>query len=166
MRHHWSRVQTVPASVSVVIPTYRRPDRLRQGLEALAAQEYQATEVIVVRRPDDDAAAAVLSEPSSLPLRDVIVSEPGVLAAMITGSRAARGSLIAFVDDDAAPHADWLARMVSAMTDARVGGAGGRDIVTADDSLPRTADVGRITSWGKLIGNHHRAAGPPRRSTC
>ncbi len=155
-------MQRVPASVSVVIPTYRRADRLRQALEALDAQEYQATEVIVVRRDDDESAAVVVSEPRSLPVRELIVTEPGVLAAMIIGARAARGSLIAFVDDDAAPHPDWLVRMVAAMTDVRVGGAGGRDIVTVDDALPRTSDVGRITSWGKLIGNHHRAAGPPR----
>jgi hypothetical protein len=70
--------------------------------------------------------------------------------------------MIAFIDDDAAPHPDWLQRVLSLMVDKRVGGVGGRDIVTLDGALPRTGDVGRLTSWGKLVGDHHRAAGPPR----
>lgn len=157
-------MRTVPsasASVTVVIPTYRRSDRLRQALRALETQARQADEIIVVRRSDDAPAAAVVRERWRLPLREVIVQEPGVLAAMIAGARGASGSLIAFIDDDAAPHADWLQRMVALVAEYGVGGVGGRDIVTVDDALPRTADVGRITAWGKLIGDHHRAAGPP-----
>ena len=155
-------IAVVPASspsVSVVIPTHRRPDRLREALRALADQRRRPQEIIVVRRRDDEPAAQVVARHRALQVTEVVVEEPGVLAAMIAGARRAGGTHIAFLDDDAAPHPDWLERMVACLADDGVGGAGGRDIVTADDALPRTRDVGRITRWGKLMGDHHRATG-------
>lgn len=154
--------ETRASRVSVVVPTYLRPERLRDALVALGAQRRQVDEIVVVRRSEDAGAAGVLAEHGALPLREVVVEQSGVLAAMIAGARSAQGDLIGFIDDDAAPHVDWLERMLALFDDAGVGGAGGRDIVTEDDALPRVTDVGRITPWGKLIGDHHRAGGPAR----
>jgi hypothetical protein len=38
---------------------------------------------------------------------------------------------------------------------------GGRDRIVGMEGPPKEP-VGRITSWGKLIGNHHLGEGPPR----
>src|SRR6185437_10184274 len=45
--------------VSVIVPTYNRPDRLRAALASLAAQTYQDFEVIIVNDAGCDVGAVV-----------------------------------------------------------------------------------------------------------
>jgi cellulose synthase/poly-beta-1,6-N-acetylglucosamine synthase-like glycosyltransferase len=82
---------------------------------------------------------------------------------MTAGVTATPSDIVAFIDDDAVAHPEWLARLVRHFDDSRVGGVGGRDVIMGVDSPDSlTLDVGRITSWGKLIGNHHLGQGEPR----
>ena len=46
---------TSTLSISVMVPTYRRPADLKRCLDALRAQARPADEVLVVARPEDDA---------------------------------------------------------------------------------------------------------------
>lgn len=152
-----SRVRTV----SVIVPSYRRPERLLECVEGLQRSERAVDEIVVVLRIEDDASVAAITD--RFPgVELVLVSEPGVLAAMAAGARRARGDVLAFVDDDAVPKPDWLRRIIACLEEDRVGGAGGRDIVTDPDVLPRTTVAGCFTRSGKLIGNHHTISGPPR----
>lgn len=148
-------------TVSVIVPSYRRPERLVECLEGLARSQRPADETVVVLRIADDAGITMVTD--RFPWVElVLVSEPGVLAAMTAGARRARGDILAFVDDDAVPKPNWLSRIVACLEDDRVGGAGGRDVVTDPDSLPRTTVAGCFTRSGKLIGNHHTVSGSPR----
>ena len=90
--------------VSVVLPTYDRPDRLRRALESVAAQTYPGIELVVV----DDC--------SPTPLRPVVESvdldtlqrvtylrneeNRGGSATRNRGIRACTGEYVAFLDDD------------------------------------------------------------------
>ena len=59
-----------------------------------------------------------------------IVVEPGQVAALNRGIEAATGDVIAITDDDAAPRADWVARIAAAFeSDPKLGALGGRDWV-------------------------------------
>jgi GT2 family glycosyltransferase len=148
-------------AVSVVVPSYQRPEHLRRCLEGIRAQSRAPEEVVVVRRQDDDATRAALTEP--WPAVDMTVDEPGVVAAMAAGVTAARGDIVAFLDDDAVPRPDWLERLLPHFHDPRVGGVGGRDVWRNEQPRGQpTEDVGRITPWGKLIGNHYLGRGPAR----
>jgi glycosyltransferase involved in cell wall biosynthesis len=128
--------------------------------------------MIVVRRENDDATATVVAEPRHPALIEVVVRETGVLAAMESGVHAANTEIVAFIDDDAVPRSDWLHRLARHFGDPTVGGVGGRDVIRRPDTGPPSRDaaydhvpardVGRITSWGKLIGNHHCGIGEPR----
>lgn len=155
---------THPGPVSVVIPTYRRPEYLRRCLQAVISQSMPPDEIVVVRRPDDQGAITVLREFSELRVRSVVVTKPGMLAALHVGIRSVAGRIIAFTDDDAVPFADWLESLLYHFREDTVGAVGGRDIVhNPDDAArPLTRDVGRIDHWGKLVGNHHLGTGPPR----
>ncbi|HDR9203217.1 TPA: glycosyltransferase [Burkholderia vietnamiensis] len=102
--------------VSVVVPTYRRPDLLERCLDALCAQAFDPTayEIVVV---DDDPAGSARAVVDACRARvsDVPVirymSAPdtqGPAGARNVGWRSARGGLIAFTDDDTIPDPAWL----------------------------------------------------------
>lgn len=149
-----------PPTVSVVVPSYRRPTSLVRCLDGLLAQSRPAAQVVVVRR-DADTATADAVRPYRDRVDEVVVSVPGVLSAMGAGMAAAWGDVIAFTDDDAVARPTWLERLVVHYDAADVGGVGGRDdLHPADGSDIPSARIGRITRWGKLVGEHHRGVGP------
>jgi GT2 family glycosyltransferase len=148
------------STVSIVVPSYRRPDRLARSLAALERQSRRADEVIVVCRREDSETYATAGATAGV--RRVEVDTPGVLAAMRSGACAASGAFIGFVDDDAEPHERWLDGVLRHLDDPTVGAVGGRDIVEHRPEHAPTSDVGRLTANGKLIGNHHLGAGPMR----
>ncbi len=150
-------------STSVLVPTYRRPQLLQRCIEGVRGQSHPAAEVVVVRREGDEETAAALRSLGRERLVEMTVNKPGVLAALEAGLGVARGDVVAFIDDDAVPRGDWLERLVSHFGDPRVGGVGGRDVWRSGETARElTEDVGRITSWGKLIGNHYIGTGRPR----
>ena len=147
--------------VSVIVPSYRRPARLAECLDGIARSERQPEEVIVVLRAHDRESATVVSERYGY--ADVVyVDAPGVLAAMRAGVERATGDILVFLDDDAVPDPSWITRGLAHLNCRDVGGIGGRDIVTEPDDRPRVAGAGRLTTWGKMIGNHHLVTGPVR----
>lgn len=104
-------------ALSVVVPTLGRPQLLDQCLAALSAVRWEQGEleiVIVDDGPSVSTRAAVVSWTERFLLRGVVLRyEPstgphGPAAARNRGWRAARGSIIAFTDDDTQPAPDWL----------------------------------------------------------
>ncbi|RUT07882.1 glycosyl transferase [Dulcicalothrix desertica PCC 7102] len=158
--------------ITVVIPTYRRPQDLKRCLEALQNQNRRPEQVLVVVR-DTDAETWTFLESfalGNLPLRILTVRVTGVIAAMNLGLDAAFGDIIAFTDDDAAPHTDWLERIEATfLSDSRIGAVGGRDFMYYGSVLqdynthPGASDiVGRLQWFGRVIGNHHIGSGEAR----
>ena len=152
--------------VSVIVPSYKRPDQLLRCLAGLERQDRPPDEVVVVCRVTDEAtleAAGTWRDGASRTARRVVtVEEPGVVAAMRTGTAAARGDVVAYTDDDAIPRPDWIARLCTHYDDPEVGGVGGRDVLRGEEWVPPGATVGRLTWFGKLLGNHHTGSGPLR----
>lgn len=155
-------------TISVLIPTYRRPADLRRCLAALARQERRADQVIVVAREDDDESRACFESMAPIAAEQTLVRvrEPGVVAAMNAGVAHATGDVVALTDDDAAPWPDWLARIERYFAgDERLGGVGGRDWIYRDGQLDngRATRCGELRWWGRLTsGHHHAAPGIPR----
>lgn len=154
--------------ISVLIPTYRRPQDLCRCLTAVGKQQYPPDEVLVIRRRDDLAsqrAAAEFCGPLPM-LRQVEVDAPGQVHALNSGLAAAQGDILAITDDDAAPRPDWLARIADSFgRDAHIGGVGGRDFVHHGEELEDGARtvVGKLQWYGRCIGNHHLGVGEARR---
>lgn len=153
-------------TVAVLVPTYRRPQDLRRCLSALGHQTLPPDLVVVVVRRDDAASHAVLDEGwTMLPLRLVEVDAPGVVHALNCGLAVIDSEIVAIIDDDTAPRPAWLARIVDIFTTRTdVGGLGGRDWVHQGGRVESgTRDVvGRMTWYGRCIGNHHLGAGAAR----
>jgi cellulose synthase/poly-beta-1,6-N-acetylglucosamine synthase-like glycosyltransferase len=154
-------------TISVVIPSYCRPKDLARCLDALKKQKRPADEVLVVVRDTDTKTWTFVQtfNPEFLPLRTATVSVSGVVAAMNAGMDAACGDIIAFTDDDAAPHTDWLERIEAHfLSDSNIGGVGGRDWVYHGTQLQEGERevVGQVQWFGRVIGEHHLGVGEAR----
>jgi glycosyltransferase involved in cell wall biosynthesis len=159
-------------SITVIIPTYRRPQDLKRCLEALKQQTRPAEQILVTVRDSDAETWNFLEQfdPYPLPLTTITVTLSGVVAAMNAGLDAATEDIIAFTDDDAAPHTDWLERLEAHyLSDSRIGAVGGRDWMYYGTKLmdasthPGASDiVGKLQWFGRVIGNHHIGEGQAR----
>jgi glycosyltransferase involved in cell wall biosynthesis len=150
-------------TISVLIPTYRRPQDLRRGLEALKNQTRPADEILVVVRDSDADTRLFLADfdAEGMPLKIVSVTLPGVVAAMNNGLAEATGDIIALTDDDTAPYSDWLERIAAHfVADEKLGGVGGRDWQPVERGNKQV--VGIVQWHGRVIGNHHLGAGAAR----
>ncbi|PLZ04258.1 glycosyl transferase [Burkholderia sp. WAC0059] len=154
--------------VSVLVPTYRRPDDLSRCLSALMRQWRLPDQVVVVTRADDVPTHACLdSHPArrALPVEVVVVDERGLVAALNRGIEVVTGDIVAITDDDAAPHADWVERIEAAFSsDPRLGALGGRDWVHERGQVldGERELVGKVLLSGRIVGNHHLGVGEAR----
>ena len=151
-------------TISIVLPTFRRPELLRRCLDTLLTQTHPACEIIVGRREGDIDSAKILAQYKSRSgglVRDAVVGRDDNLVASMNAALAlSTGSLVALTDDDAEFPSDWLERMVSLFHDPSVGGAGGKDIQAANPG--EATKVGLLQWFGRIIGNHHLGIGPVR----
>lgn len=116
-----------PATVTVGMLTFRRPDRLAIGLpavidqaEAVHALTGRTGAVIVVDNDPAESARDYVTELArSHPcVRYVAEPTPGIAAARQRCLSEARDAdLLQFIDDDEVPERDWLASMVRAWTE-------------------------------------------------
>jgi GT2 family glycosyltransferase len=127
--------------VSVVVPTYRRPELLGRCLGALAVQTMapDSYEIIIA---DDAASESTRRQVEEFAIKNacaicyVPVSHAhGPAAARNAGWRAARASIVAFTDDDTVPDPGWLAAGVALLErDAELAAVTGQVIVPLSSS--------------------------------
>lgn len=118
---------------SIIIPTFNRPEALRNCVRALLQQTYASDEfeILVVddgsAHPIDaaelaDQSGRTASNPQVRVIRQV---NSGPAAARNLGAQEARGELLAFIDDDCLAEEGWLAELIETHQrhpDALVGG--------------------------------------------
>jgi GT2 family glycosyltransferase len=116
--------------VSVVCCSYNGEATIRDTLEHLARLDYPDYEVIVVDDGSTDATAAIARSYGAQ-----VVSTPnqGLSAARNVGLRAATGSIVAYIDDDAYPDPAWLTFLVRAFQQGGFCGVGGPNLLPPED---------------------------------
>jgi glycosyltransferase involved in cell wall biosynthesis len=136
-------------TVSVVLPTYNRPDALLRAVATVTAQTYAPVELVVVDDRSDRPAETVLEavDLSSLAAVTCIRHETnrGANAARNTGIREASGEFVAFLDDDDRWVPEKLARQVAAFE------AGGPTVGVVYTGARYIYDDGE-----RVISNEHR----------
>lgn len=140
--------------VSVVIPTYDRPEALRRAVDSVAAQTYEHLELVVVDDHSPDPVEDSLADADRDRFDRVRClrheENRGGAAARATGIEAAGGEYVAFLDDDDRWVDRKVATQVAALEDAGPA-AGvaytGMRIVDADGETIRTQ---RATHAGDL----------------
>jgi GT2 family glycosyltransferase len=161
-------------TTSVLVPSFRRPPSLEACLRALARQTVAPGEVIVVWQGDDAPTrdlADQLAKELPLAIRVVHLPEPGIVPAENAALDRAAGQLILLIDDDAVAPPDWLERHLAHYADSTVGAVGGPAVNYHPNGVQHPEHAvepfGRITWYGRLIGNMHNhppawRARPPR----
>lgn len=100
---------------SVVIPTFERPEYLRELLKALSKQSLDgAFEVIVVNDGGEPLGPIVQPFQDSLLLKLLRQPNGGPAKARNLGAHSASGRWLVFVDDDCVPTETWLDKMLEA----------------------------------------------------
>ena len=104
----------VMTKVSVVVPALNDSSMLAQCLAALATQSRLPDEIVVVDNGSTDDTAAVARAGGAR-----VVAEPlrGIFPATAAGFDAATGDILARLDADSIPPADWVARVEAAFAD-------------------------------------------------
>jgi GT2 family glycosyltransferase len=120
-----------PPFVSIIIPTYNRPESIAACLKGIAELDYPADrfETIVV----DDGGSVPLDDVVRRAAPDVRVriirqQNAGPAAARNTGAHAASGELLAFTDDDCRPDEGWLSALGEAHRRSPEALLGGRTV--------------------------------------
>src|SRR6478736_1239460 len=120
--------------VSIVVPTYRRPELLAQCLGALARQRFIAEEFEIIVA-DDAANEGTRRQIESLDVTPhrvhyiPVTGRHGPAAARNAGWQKALGEIIAFTDDDCIPDSGWLAAGVAPFVEPAVVAVTGQTIV-------------------------------------
>lgn len=157
-----------PATIGVVVCSYKRTESLGACLEGLARQSRPPDDLVVVVRDDDQDTIGFIEayRNASAPIRVVRMFEPGVVAARTAGLRTNGCDVVAMIDDDAVPRPDWIERIFDHFAkDPGLGALGGRDQCFTDGA-PQAATkdvVGRLLWNGKFVGNHALGRGEARR---
>lgn len=103
--------------ISVVVPTYQRPDLLKRCLLALAEQELDASqyEILVVSDGPCMESKGCINEMLYKTVATIrylcLPGKGGPAAARNLGWRNAAGSVVAFTDDDCIPASNWLTQI-------------------------------------------------------
>ena len=158
------RAMTAPSpDVTVLVPTYRRPQRLRRLLAALVEQTAPFDwELLVVDNDPAGSARQVVEgvRPAfDVPIRYVIEGELGAVHARNRGLRETGGRVVAMLDDDVVPRPGWLATVCAPVLDGVASGAGGPVVLDAKVTRPRWFDEAGIGGYltAHSLGSDQRA---------
>jgi glycosyltransferase involved in cell wall biosynthesis len=139
-------------SLSVVIPCRNDAEMLAVCLQALSRQTRMADEIVVVDNDSTDDSAAVAMAAGA---RVVFEPRHGIISATSAGFDAASGDIIARLDADSIPPADWLERVEAILT-----ASGALSAVTGPGDF---YDTNRFIAWlgrSVYIGGYFWAVGP------
>jgi glycosyltransferase involved in cell wall biosynthesis len=145
------RMPEPPPLVSVVIACPAPSAYLTEALQALSRQTYTAFEVLVL---PDDPVAGDASWPAGVRVLPTGRLRPAEKRNLGIGE--ARGSIVAFLDDDAYPVPSWLERAVPHFENPEVAAVGGPAITPPND--PEMARLGGRVYANPLVsgGCRHR----------
>lgn len=141
--------------LTIAIPTFQRPERLRRLLDALPSRiaETPGVEIEVLVIDNDPAGSGARAvHDIGIAVRYVREPKPGIAAVRNRALDACEGSdLLAFIDDDEVPRPHWLSALFETWTVHRSSAVMGRVISIFD---------GDVDPWVEASGTFYRPLRP------
>lgn len=116
--------------ISVVLCTYNGAATIRETLEALSCLDYETYEVVVIDDGCTDGTADIVRE---YDYQLISVENGGLSRSRNLGMRAAKGEIVAYIDDDAYPDPHWLSFLAIGFLTSEHVGVGGPNLAPHDD---------------------------------
>ena len=117
--------------ISVVVCAYNEEDTIDECLTSLERLTYPDFEIILVNDGSRDATSAIARQHPTVTVIDS--ANGGLSAARNIGLEHATGEIVAYTDGDVRVDPDWLTYLVQPFVTSDVVGAGGPNVVPADD---------------------------------
>ena len=117
--------------VSVVVCAYNEAATIDECLASIENLTYPDFEIILVNDGSRDATGAIARRHSRVTVLDI--PNGGLSAARNVGLERAAGDIVAYTDGDVRVDRDWLTHLVRPFLTSDVVGAGGPNLVPADD---------------------------------
>jgi glycosyltransferase involved in cell wall biosynthesis len=141
-----------PALVSVVIPTYNRPDFLRIALRSVIEQSYAQLEIIVQDNASDIDLGAMIAEFADPRVR--LHRNPTNIGARenyLAGYRRCTGKYIATLNDDDCWRRDFVSTLVAKLEadDDLVIAFCDHDIIDGEGRIDEAASIDTTRRWGR-----------------
>jgi len=142
--------------VTVLIPSYLRPEQLTVCVESIADGEVLPKTVLIVHREDDkgtlQAIEKMKTSVDALLVESAQVETPGHIPPVETGVAQCETEYVVLLDDDTEVKPYWLQEIVASFEDPDVGVVGGPAVVPRmKDKMP-DPDAGEIRFYGQLGG--------------
>ena len=119
-----------PPRVSVIVCTYNGERTLEETCTAIRRLDYPNFEAVLVDDGSTDRSRAIAEAHG---FRVISTENRGLSAARNTGLEAARGDIVAYVDDDAAPDPHWLSYLVDVFETTSFVAVGGPNLAVPGD---------------------------------
>jgi glycosyltransferase involved in cell wall biosynthesis len=144
-------------SISVILCSYNRCQRLAKALESVAVSkvsEPTTWEVLVVDNNSNDQTREVAEDfcrrfPGRF--RYSFEPQPGKSHALNTGIRESRADILAFMDDDVTVEPTWLQNLTASLQNGEWVGTGGRILPEQGFRPPYWLSVERMYAMGPLV---------------
>lgn len=140
-----------PVTVTIAVPTYRRPETLAASLAALTVQAEDCT------GPQFDVHVLVIDNDGERSARDVaagykrvryeVETAPGVVAVRNRALDVCGSDLLIFIDDDERPSEGWLEALLSTWQHTRAHAVAGRVVSTFEGEMDPW--VGASDFWAR-----------------
>lgn len=152
-------------TISLIIPTYNRPDDLEKCLQSVRKQTFKKYEVIVV---DDASTKNIKAIANKNKVKYIRHSKRmGQSIGKNDGAKIAKGEILVFVDDDCVADVNWFKAIVDGFNKSdSIGAVGGKIINLGKNKLlnihtfplwwflfPFTKSTGRILLCGLITTN-------------
>ncbi len=134
--------------VSVIVPTYKRPDFLKKTIQSILDQSYRNIELIVISNgvnPDNESVVKEFND-SRLTYADQ-ENTGGPSAPRNHGIRLAKGAYIAVCDDDDLWLPDKLEKQIQALESDNDAGLCYTNVISFDDSGREWSDERYLTNF-------------------
>lgn len=143
-----------PPPITVVICTRDRPDGVARALASVLDQDYPRLRVLVVdNAPTSDATATLVREAARTgPVEYLLAPEPGLSRARNRAVAAARGEILAWLDDDEVADPYWLGEVARALADRPEADVISGMVVPAELATPAQL-------WFEQFGGHSKGRG-------